>query len=70
MRELWMKLRPHLLAWHMLPCLLMLGVATGVAVATGRAAALIPAVACMAMVAAMMSMMGGHDRHRDRDRNH
>jgi hypothetical protein len=60
MRALWSKLRPHILSWHMLPCLLMLAAAIGVVVVTGRPRALLGAVGCMLMMAVMMAAMGGH----------
>ena len=61
MRNLWAKLRPHLLSWHMIPCVVMLVVAGGIAIATGRPGGLVGAVGCMAMMMVMMRGMGGHD---------
>jgi hypothetical protein len=56
----WSKLRPHILSWHMLPCLVMLAVAIGVVVAIGRPRALLGAAGCMLMMAVTMAAMGGH----------
>jgi hypothetical protein len=66
---LWTKLRPHILSWHMLPCVVMLGAAIAVAVATGQSGRVLGAVACMVMMIVMMSAMGGHRHGGDnRDR--
>ena len=59
MRTMWLKLRPHLLSWHMLPCLVMIVVAVGVVIATGRPGSLVGAAGCMVMMAAM----GGHNHN-------
>jgi hypothetical protein len=66
MNEIWHKLRPHLLSWHMVPCVVMLAAAVGIAIATGRGAGVFGAVACMAMMMVMMSMMGGHHDNQTR----
>ncbi len=60
MSGIWQKLRPHVLSWHMLPCLVMLIAAVGIAIATGRAGGIVGAIGCMVMMMAMMSMLGGH----------
>jgi hypothetical protein len=63
MRTIWLTLRPHLLSWHMLPCLAMILVAVGVVIATGRPGSLLGAVGCMAMMMVMMAAMGGHNHN-------
>jgi hypothetical protein len=69
MSALWAKLRPHILSWHMLPCLVMILVAVAIVVATGRPSALLGAVGCMVMMTVMMAAMGGHRGagHHDQD---
>jgi hypothetical protein len=61
MRTMWLKLRPHLLSWHMLPCLVMIVLAAGVVIATGRPGSLVGALGCMVMMLVMMAAMGGHN---------
>lgn len=61
MSALWQKVRPHVLAWHMVPCLVMLAAAVGVAIATGQPSRVLGAVACMVMMMVMMGAMGGHN---------
>jgi len=61
MSALWQKVRPHVLAWHMLPCLVMLTAAVGVAIATGQPSRVLGAVACMVMMLVMMGAIGGHN---------
>jgi hypothetical protein len=61
MRTIWRKLRPHILSWHMLPCLVMILFAVGAVIATGRPSALLGAVGCMVMMMVMMGAMGGHN---------
>ena len=71
MNGLWAKLRPHILSWHMLPCLVMLAAAIAVAVATGQPTRVLGAVGCMLMMMVMMAVIGGHSHgghtgeHRD-----
>ena len=71
MNALWAKLRPHILSWHMLPCLVMLAAAIAVAVATGQPTRVLGAVGCMVMMMVMMAAIGGHNHgghtgeHRD-----
>ena len=69
MRTIWLKARPHLLSWHMLPCMMMVLVAIGIVVATGRPGALLGAFACTLMMMVMMAAMGGHSHagHSERD---
>ena len=62
MSTIWSKVRPHLLSWHMVPCLVMLVGAVAVAIATGHAGVIVSALGCMLMMMVMMSAMGGH-RH-------
>ena len=70
MNALWLKLKPHILSWHMLPCLVMLAAAIVVAVATGQPTRVLGAVGCMLMMV-MMAAMGGHDHggHSGKDRD-
>jgi hypothetical protein len=67
MRPIWLKVRPHLLSWHMLPCLMMLAGAIAVAVATGQPSRVLGAVACMVMMMVMMGAMGGHGAGHEHD---
>jgi hypothetical protein len=61
MRTMWLKLRPHLLSWHMLPCLVMTVAAIGVVVATGRPGSVVGAVGCMVMMTVMMAARSAHN---------
>ena len=61
MSAIWAKFRPHLLSWHMVPCLAMLAAAIAVAIATGQPGRVLGAVGCMAMMIVVMAAMGGHD---------
>ena len=58
-RTVWAKLRPHLLSWHMIPCLAMIIIAVGAAIVTGQPSRVLGAVGCMLMMVVMMAMMGG-----------
>ena len=71
MNALWLKLKPHILSWHMLPCLVMLAAAIVVAVTTGQPTRVLGAVGCMLMMMVMMAAMGGHDHsgHSGKDRD-
>ena len=66
MSALWSKLRPHLLSWHMIPCLVMLAVAIGAAIVAGQPSRVFGAVVCMVTMMVMMSAMGAH-AHADAD---
>lgn len=63
MSAIWAKVRPHLLSWHMVPCLVMLVAAVGVAIATGQPQRVLSAIGCMVMMMVMVAAMshGGHD---------
>lgn len=67
MSALWSKLKPHIFAWHMLPCLAMLVVALVVLISTGRVSGVFSALGCMLMMVVMMSMMGGHSHDHGHD---
>ena len=71
MNALWLKLKPHILSWHMLPCLVMVAAAIVVAVTTGQPTRVLGAVGCMLMMMVMMAAMGGHDHsgHSGKDRD-
>jgi fatty acid-binding protein DegV len=70
MKVIWYKLRPHIFAWHMLPCLAMLVVALVVLISTGRVSGVFGALGCMLMMTVMMSMMGGHDHGHSSGKGH
>jgi hypothetical protein len=66
MSALWSKLRPHLLSWHMIPCLVMLAVGIGAAIVAGQPSRVFGAVVCMVTMMVTMSAMGGN-AHADAD---
>ena len=51
----------------MLPCLVMLVAAVGVAIATGQPSRVLGAVGCMVMMIVMMAVMGGHHHGAGKD---